>query len=105
MHEIKLLSWRTKAEVEAKDLMTKNSMVGHNQEIDLSLRELENASIVGKNGHRRRDCWHWNKNQTEGKDEKNDNDKITIATVIAKDVLVLSIEEQKCEYVAKNDVE
>ena len=48
MHEIKLLSWRTKAEVEAKDLMTKNSMVGHNQEIDLSLRELENASIVGK---------------------------------------------------------
>ena len=26
----------------------KNSMVSHNQEIDLSLRELENASIVGK---------------------------------------------------------
>ena len=58
-----------------------------------------------KNGHRRRDCWHWNKNKTEGKDEKNDNEKITIATVIAEDVLVLSIEEQKCEYVAKNDVE
>ena len=50
-----------------------------------------------KNGHRRRDCWHWNKNKTEGKDEKNDNEKITIATVIAEDVLVLSIEEQKCE--------
>ena len=48
MHKIKLLSWRTKAEVRAKDLMTKNSIVGHNQEIDLSLRELENASIVGK---------------------------------------------------------
>ena len=27
------------------------------------------------------------------------------AVVIAKDVLVLSIEEQKCEHVANNDVE
>ena len=26
----------------------RNSMVGHNQEIDLSLRKLKNASIMGK---------------------------------------------------------
>ena len=52
MHKIKLLSRRTraevKAEVEAKNLMIENSMVGHNQEIDLSLRKLENAYIVRK---------------------------------------------------------
>ena len=48
MHKIKLLSRRTRVEVEAKDLMIKNSIVGHNQEIDLSLRKIENASIVGK---------------------------------------------------------
>ena len=48
MHKIKLLSWRIKAEVEAEDLMIEKSMVGHNQEIDLSSRKLENASIVGK---------------------------------------------------------
>ena len=48
MHKIKLLSRRTRVEVEAEDLMIENSMVGHNQEIDLSSRKLENASIVGK---------------------------------------------------------
>ena len=48
MHKIKLLSWRTRAEVEAEDLMIENSMVGHNQEIDLSSRKLQKASIVGK---------------------------------------------------------
>ena len=48
MHKIKLLSWRIRAEVEAEDLMIEKSMVGHNQEIDLSSRKLENASIVGK---------------------------------------------------------
>ena len=48
MHKIKLLSRRTRVEVEANDLMIGNSMVGQNQEIDLSLRKLENASIVGK---------------------------------------------------------
>ena len=46
MHKIKLLLWRTKVEVEVKDLIIENSKVGHNQEIDLSLRKLENASIV-----------------------------------------------------------
>ena len=28
--------------------MIENSMISHNQKIDLSLRKLENASIVGK---------------------------------------------------------
>ena len=48
MHKINLLSRRTRVEVEAKDLMIGNSMVGQNQEIDLSSRKLKNASIVGK---------------------------------------------------------
>ena len=48
MHKVKLLSQRTRVEVEAEDLMIRNLMVGHNQEIDLSSRKLENASIVGK---------------------------------------------------------
>ena len=48
MHKIKLLSQRTNVEVEVEDLMIGNSMVGHNQEIDLSSRKLENASIMGK---------------------------------------------------------
>ena len=48
MHKMKLLSLRTKAEVEVEDLMIENSIVDHNQEIDLSLKKLENASIVGK---------------------------------------------------------
>ena len=33
------------------------------------------------------------------------SEKNTTAIVIAKDVVVLSIEEQKCEHVANNDVE
>ena len=106
MHKIKLLSQRTRTEmIEAKDLMIKKSMVGHNQEIDLSSRKLENASIMGKNGHLRRDCWHWNKEQNKGKYEKNDSEKNTTTIVIAKDVMVLSIEEQKCDHIANNDVE
>ena len=48
MHKMKLLSQRTKAEVEAEDIMIENSIVDHNQEIDLSIKKLENASIVGK---------------------------------------------------------
>ena len=48
MQKIKLLSWRTRAKVEADDLMIENSMVGHNQEIDLNSRKLKNASIMGK---------------------------------------------------------
>ena len=85
--------------------MIGNSMVDHNHEIDLSSRKLENASIVGKNCHLRRDCWHWNKEQNKGKYEKNDSEKNTTATVIDEDVTVLSIEEKKCEHVANNDVE
>ena len=48
MHKIKLLSRRIRAEVEAEDLIIENSIVGHNQEIDLSLRKLKNAFIVRK---------------------------------------------------------
>ena len=48
MHKIKLLSQRTRAKVEARDLMIKNSMVGHNQEIDPSSKKLENAFIMRK---------------------------------------------------------
>ena len=102
MHKIKLLSRRTRVKVKAKDLMIGNSIVGHNQEIDLSSRKLENISIVGKMVTY---CWHWNKKQNKGKYEKNDSEKNTTAVVIDEDVVVLSIEEQKCEYVANNDVE
>ena len=55
-------------------------------------------------GHLRRD-WHWNKEQNKGKYEKNDSDKNTIVAVIAKDVVVLFIKEQKYEHVTNNDVE
>ena len=55
-------------------------------------------------GHLRRDCWHWNKEQNKGKYEKNNSEKNTTAAMINEDVVVLSIEEQKCEHVANNDV-
>ena len=48
MYKIKLLSRRIRVEIEAKDLMIENSIVGHNQEIDLCSKKLENASIMGK---------------------------------------------------------
>ena len=41
--------------------MIENSIVDHNQEIDLNLKKLENASIVGKKCHIIKDCWHLNK--------------------------------------------
>ena len=44
----KLLSRRIKVEVYVKDLMIRNSIIGHSQEIDLSLRKLENASVMAK---------------------------------------------------------
>ena len=59
----------------------------------------------GKKGYVKRNCWHWNKEQTEEKDEKNDDEKNTAAIVFHEDVLMLSLEEQKCKHVAKNDVE
>ena len=52
--------------------------------------------------HLRRDCWHWNKEQNKGKYEKNDSEKNAIAAVVDEDVMVLSIEEQKCEHVVNN---
>ena len=40
-----------------------------------------------------------NKEQNKGKYEKNNSEKNTTAAMIDKDVVVLSIEEQKCEHV------
>ena len=37
--------------------------------------------------------------------KKNDSEKNTTTAVIDEDVVVLSIEEQKCEHVTNNDVE
>ena len=68
-------------------------------------KETRECFHYGKKGHLRRDCQHWNKRQNKGKYEKNDSEKNTTTAVIAEDVVVLSIEEQKCEHVAHNDVE
>ena len=54
MHKIKLLSWRTRAKVEADDLMIENSMVGHNQEIDLNSRKLRMFSLWEKGSLKKR---------------------------------------------------
>ena len=48
MHKIKFLSWITRLEEEAKDLIIGNSMIGHSLEIELNLRKLKNVSIVEK---------------------------------------------------------
>ena len=56
-------------------------------------------------GHLRSDCRHWNKKQNKGKYEKNNSEKNNTAVAIDEDVVVLFIEEQKCEHVANNDVE
>ena len=56
MYKIKLLSQRTtRVEIEAEDLMIRNLMVGHNQEIDLSSRKLENA-LMKITKHSRTHC-------------------------------------------------
>ena len=54
----------------------------------------------GKKGYVKRNYWHWNKEQTEEKDEKNDDEKNTAAIVFHEDVLMLSLEEQQCKNVA-----
>ena len=67
---------------------------GRSQSRDRSqFKETRECFHCGKNGHLRKDCWHWNKEQNKGKYEKNESEKNTIATVIAEDVVVLSIEE------------
>ena len=79
---------------------------GRSQSRDRSqFKETRDCFHCGKNGHLKRDCWHWNKEQNKGKYEKNDSEKNTTAVVIDEDVTMLSIEEQKCEHVANNDVE
>ena len=67
---------------------------GRSQSRDRSqFKETRKYFHCGKNGHLRRDCWHWNKEQNKGKYEKNESEKNTTATMIAEDVVVLSIEE------------
>ena len=58
-------------------------------------KEMRECFHCGKKGHIKRNCWHWNKEQTEEKDEKNDDEKNTVAVVFHEDVLMLSLEEQK----------
>ena len=51
-------------------------------------KETRECFHYGKNGHLRRNCWHWNKEQNKGKYEKNDSEKNTTAAMVAKDVVV-----------------
>ena len=45
---------------------------GRSQSRDRSqFKETRECFHCGKNGHLRRDCWHWNKEQNKGKYEKN----------------------------------
>ena len=60
-------------------------------------------SLQEKESHKR-NCWHQNKEQTKYKDEKNNKEKNIATVVLDKDVLMLSLEKQKCEHVIKNDV-
>ena len=79
---------------------------GRSQSRDRSqFKEIRECFYYEKNGHLQRDCWHQNKEQTEGKDKKNNSEKYTATAVIVEDVVVLFFEEQKCEHVANNDVE
>jgi hypothetical protein len=58
-----------------------------------------------KNGHIRINCKHWRKEQTEDKDHKHDDEKGTTAIVDDEEVVVLSVQEQKCEHVDNIDDE
>uniref|UniRef100_A0A2N9GXF9 CCHC-type domain-containing protein n=1 Tax=Fagus sylvatica TaxID=28930 RepID=A0A2N9GXF9_FAGSY len=59
----------------------------------------------GKKGHIRINCRHWRKEQTEDKDHKHDDKKGTTAVVVDEEVVVLSVQEQKCEHVDNIDDE
>ena len=50
-------------------------------------------------------CKHWRKEQTEDKDQKHDNEKDTTVVVDDEEVVMLSVQEQKCEHVDNNDDE
>ena len=62
---------------------------GRSQSRDRSqFKETRECFHCGKNGHLRRDCWHWNKEQNKGKYEKNDGKKNATTTVIDENVVV-----------------
>ena len=93
MHKIKLLSQRPGVEIKVEGLMIKlNLMTSHNQKVDLSLRRWENAPIVGKMATSKEIIWHWNKEQTEDKDEMNDTEKNAAVVMIDDDVVMLFLE-------------
>ena len=48
---------------------------------------------------------HWRNEQIEDKDQKHDDENDTIAVVDDQKVVVLSVQEQKCEHVDNNDDE
>ena len=48
---------------------------------------------MGKNGHMKRNCWHWNKEQTKEKYDNNDDEKNTATVVFHEGVVMLSLEE------------
>ena len=62
-------------------------------------QEMRECFHCRKKEHIKRNFWHWNK------DEKNDNEKNTTIVVFDKDVVILSLQEQKYEHVAKNNIE
>ena len=68
-------------------------------------KEMRECFHCRKKSHIKRNCWHQNKEQTEYKDENDNKEKNIAAVVLDKDVLMLSLEKQKCEHVTKNDVE
>ena len=45
------------------------------------MKEIRECFHCGKKGHIKRNGWHWNKEQIEEKDEKNDNEK-NIAAIV-----------------------
>ena len=57
-------------------------------------QEMRDCFHCRKKEHIKRNFWHWNKEQIEGKDEKkNDNEKNTAVVVFDEDVVMLSLQE------------
>ena len=67
-------------------------------------KEMRKCFHCRKKSHIKGNCWHQNKEQTKYKDEKDNKEKNIATVLLDKDVLILSLEKQKCEHVIKNDV-